>query len=299
MPAHARRPREPDPEAAPDARSGRPERPEPAASCPSCCRSHRRCSPRAAVRPTRSTTGWCNRRPTAGASKSLSAVAAARVWTRTGRDITAKVPGVAAIAELGVECVLDGELVTGAGLPTDFYPLAGMLSARRRSQRLTFVAFDVLRLNGRSLLDYDLTSRREVLDCLVRLADGALTAVKVFPGVGTRRRLNRLRATQHGGCRRETPHFAVPAGPSHGRLAQGEMRGLAYRSRRATHQNVAADRPHGGYGMGGIGGGQVRMNLFHSPRFVPSGMTPNSTSMSRRSTGVKPWPSCTLLWLAP
>ncbi len=104
------------------------------------------------------------------------------VWTRTGRDITAKVPEVAAIAELGVECVLDGELVTGAGLPADFYPLAGLLSARRRSQPLTFVAFDVLRLNGRSLLDYDLASRREVLDCLVRLSDGALTAVHVFPG---------------------------------------------------------------------------------------------------------------------
>ena len=104
------------------------------------------------------------------------------VWTRTGRDITAKVPEVAAFAELGVECVLDGELVTGAGLPTDFYPLASLLAARRRSQRLTFVAFDVLRLNGRSLIDYNLASRREVLDCLVRLSDGALTAVRVFPG---------------------------------------------------------------------------------------------------------------------
>ena len=104
------------------------------------------------------------------------------VWTRTGRDITAKVPEVAALAALGVECVLDGELVTGAGLPTDFYPLAGILSARHRSQRLTFVAFDVLRLNGRSLLDYELASRREVLDCLVRLSNAALTAVRAFPG---------------------------------------------------------------------------------------------------------------------
>lgn len=105
-----------------------------------------------------------------------------RVWTRTGRDITAKVPEVAALAELAVECVLDGELVTGAGLPTDFYPLAGVLSARRRSQPLTFVAFDLLRLDGRSLLDYDLASRRDVLDCIVRLSDGALTAVHTFPG---------------------------------------------------------------------------------------------------------------------
>ena len=40
---------------------------------------------------------------------------------------------------------------------------------------MTFVAFDILALNGRDLLDYVLTSRREVLDCLVRLSDGALT----------------------------------------------------------------------------------------------------------------------------
>lgn len=104
------------------------------------------------------------------------------VWTRTGRDITAKVPELTALAELGVECVLDGELVAGAGLPVDFYPLAGLISARRRGAPVTFVAFDVLRLNGRSLLDYDLASRREVLECLVRLSDGALTAVTGFSG---------------------------------------------------------------------------------------------------------------------
>jgi len=101
------------------------------------------------------------------------------VWTRRGTDITDKVPEVAA---LGVDCVLDGELVSGAGLPADFYPLAGLMSARRRRSAVTFVAFDVLRLDGRSLLDYDLASRREVLECLVRLSDGALTAVATFDG---------------------------------------------------------------------------------------------------------------------
>lgn len=104
------------------------------------------------------------------------------VWTRTGRDITAKLPELTALTESGVDCVLDGELIAGAGLPADFYPLAGLMAARRRHQRLTFVAFDVLHLNGRSLLDYDLASRRKVLDCLVRLSDGALTAVNTFAG---------------------------------------------------------------------------------------------------------------------
>ncbi|MGI9028962.1 MAG: hypothetical protein ACR2HP_03115 [Ilumatobacteraceae bacterium] len=101
------------------------------------------------------------------------------VWTRTGRDITVKVPELQPVAALGAECLLDGQLVAGAGLPVDSYPLAGLMSARRRGTPLTFVAFDVLYLNGRSLLDYDLASRREVLDCLVRLSDGALTGAHV------------------------------------------------------------------------------------------------------------------------
>lgn len=105
-----------------------------------------------------------------------------RVWTRQGRDITSKVPELAAIAEVGVECVLDGEVVTGAGLPADFYPLAGLISSRRRSSMLTFVAFDILRLNGRSLLDYEHAARRRLLERLVRLSDGALTSVATFDG---------------------------------------------------------------------------------------------------------------------
>ena len=56
------------------------------------------------------------------------------------------------------------------------------MSARRRSTTVSFVAFDVLRLNGRSLVDYELQSRRDILDCLMRLAEGSLTAVNTFPG---------------------------------------------------------------------------------------------------------------------
>ena len=47
---------------------------------------------------------------------------------------------------------------------------------------LTFVAFDILRLNGRSLLDYEHTGRRRLLERLVRLSDGALTSVATFDG---------------------------------------------------------------------------------------------------------------------
>jgi len=46
---------------------------------------------------------------------------------------------------------------------------------------LTFVAFDILRLNGRSL-DYEHAARRRLLERLVRLSDGALTSVATFDG---------------------------------------------------------------------------------------------------------------------
>jgi ATP-dependent DNA ligase len=64
----------------------------------------------------------------------------------------------------------------------DFYGVAGLVSPRRRRTPLTFAAFDVLAVSGNSLLDHDQISRREVLDCLVRLSDGALTAVRQVPG---------------------------------------------------------------------------------------------------------------------
>ena len=42
-------------------------------------------------------------------------------------DITAKVAEVRRSPSWAWECVLDGELVIGAGLPSDFYSLAGLL----------------------------------------------------------------------------------------------------------------------------------------------------------------------------
>lgn len=106
------------------------------------------------ARPAGSLDGWVVE-PKADGWRAQVAVHDGRcaVWTRIGRDISAKVRELAALAELTADCVLDGELVAGAGLPVDFYPLAGLVSARRRSSPVTFVAFDVLRLDGRSLLD--------------------------------------------------------------------------------------------------------------------------------------------------
>ena len=70
------------------------------------------------------------------------------VRTRTGRDVTGRVPEVAPLADvLGRRCVLDGELVAGAGLPQDFYAFGGRMARRGNNLSgavpITFVAFDV------------------------------------------------------------------------------------------------------------------------------------------------------------
>jgi bifunctional non-homologous end joining protein LigD len=112
--------------------------------------------------------------------------AAATVRTRRGRAVHTAIPEVTALAELGVDVVLDGEIIVGDGRPADFYRLAGALSARRPAagSPVSFVAFDVLRLDGIDLLDRPQHERRRLLDHLAGLVDGdALPVVPTFPGV--------------------------------------------------------------------------------------------------------------------
>ena len=45
---------------------------------------------------------------------------------------------------LGCELVLDGEIISAAGRPGEFYNLAGTMASRRRHDALAFVAFDVV-----------------------------------------------------------------------------------------------------------------------------------------------------------
>lgn len=104
-----------------------------------------------------------------------------QVRTRRGRNITDRVPELEALSRVGPEMILDGELITGAGRPTDFYALAGAV-ASRRSTGVTFVAFDLLWLDGCSLLEHPYDDRRTLLERLGVLADGALHVVPAFPG---------------------------------------------------------------------------------------------------------------------
>lgn len=99
-----------------------------------------------------------------------------RLVTRTGRYIERAVPelAAAAVALDGRQAVLDGELIAGDGLPPSFYRLGGRMGASgavaiergRRSTPVTFVAFDLLWLDGRLLLRDSYRERRAALDAL-------------------------------------------------------------------------------------------------------------------------------------
>jgi len=62
-----------------------------------------------------------------------------RVWTRTGHELTARLPELAPLVECcgGASVVLDGELVAGQGRGADFYGLLPRVAARRRNEPLT------------------------------------------------------------------------------------------------------------------------------------------------------------------
>jgi bifunctional non-homologous end joining protein LigD len=105
------------------------------------------------------------------------------VRTRRGRNITDRLPELASLCDIGVDLVLDGELIAGAGRPEDFYGLAGAVVARRRLVPLTFVAFDLLHCQGSTLLDRPLHDRRRLLEHVAQLADGVLHIVPTYPGL--------------------------------------------------------------------------------------------------------------------
>jgi bifunctional non-homologous end joining protein LigD len=79
------------------------------------------------------------------------------VRTRRGRNITDQLPELASLCDIGADLVLDGAVVSRSG-----------------AERLTFVAFDLLRCQGFELLDRPLHERRRLLEHVAGLADGVL-----------------------------------------------------------------------------------------------------------------------------
>lgn len=111
-----------------------------------------------------------------------------RAWTRHGNDITARFPELQALsAAVTSPAVLDGEL---CALDDEGYPRFDWIM--RRSCPTTLVAFDVLRIGRRNVIDLTLRERRTLLADVIR-ADSphVLRSRPVADGIGLYRECER------------------------------------------------------------------------------------------------------------
>lgn len=83
-----------------------------------------------------------------------------RLTTRNGNDVTAHYPGLAGLAGLGRGAVLDGEVVGFLDGRQTFAALGD------RTDPVTFMAFDLLELDGYELVGQPLSMRRQLLEAL-------------------------------------------------------------------------------------------------------------------------------------
>ncbi|MET0455841.1 MAG: ATP-dependent DNA ligase [Mycobacterium sp.] len=101
--------------------------------------------------------------------------------SRSGRDVTGEYPQLKALAAdlADHHVVLDGEAVA---LDDSGVPSFGQMQNRARSTRVEFWAFDVLHLDGRSLLRAKYSDRRRILEALA--GGGGLIVPDQLPGDG-------------------------------------------------------------------------------------------------------------------
>jgi ATP-dependent DNA ligase len=110
-----------------------------------------------------------------------------RVWSKQGRDLTARFPDVvaAARAQLPAGAVVDGEVVIWSGDRLDFALLqqrmvtsTGRIAALASAYPASYVAFDVLAVGGDDLRRAPLSRRRAALE---RLAAGWKPPMQLSP----------------------------------------------------------------------------------------------------------------------
>jgi DNA ligase D-like protein (predicted ligase)/DNA ligase D-like protein (predicted polymerase)/DNA ligase D-like protein (predicted 3'-phosphoesterase) len=104
-----------------------------------------------------------------------------RLRSRSGRDITKEFPQLDSLAaDLGDhQAVLDGEVVA---LDASGVPSFSAMQNRARATRIEFWAFDLLYLDGRSLLRARYRDRRQLLETLA--AGSSLIVPALLPGDG-------------------------------------------------------------------------------------------------------------------
>jgi bifunctional non-homologous end joining protein LigD len=93
-----------------------------------------------------------------------------RLQSRSGRDVTKEYPQLESLANTlrGHDVILDGEVVAldSAGVPS-----FGEMQNRVKASRIEYWAFDILRLDGRSLLQVKYRDRRRLLEALAAATD--------------------------------------------------------------------------------------------------------------------------------
>ena len=114
-----------------------------------------------------------------------------RLVSRTGKDITATYPEVAGLGRAvgHKQALLDGEIVALSGGRPDFEALQPRMhvSSSAQAARLaeqtpvSYLAFDVLQLDGRPLAGLSYAERREILEDIMP-AGGGWQAPPAFPG---------------------------------------------------------------------------------------------------------------------
>ena len=177
----------------------------------------------------------------------------ARVYTRNGNDAETYFPKLLTKAtwiEAG-EAIVDGEVVAIGedGMP-DFSLLQELTTAQ--SGRLVYQAFDLLHLDGRSLLGVPLESRKALLKSVLRPADTRVRYADHVVGEG----LAFLAAARGAGPRghhREAPALPVRAGQALAVVAEDQ--GPAGAGARRRRLDAGRGR---GEGPGGARGGLLR-----------------------------------------
>ncbi|MGH3245879.1 MAG: non-homologous end-joining DNA ligase [Trebonia sp.] len=114
-----------------------------------------------------------------------------RLVSRTGRDITATYPEVTRLghAIARKQVLLDGEIVAFSGGRPDFEALQPRMHVSSPAQAVrlaeqtpvTFLAFDVLQLDGRPLTAFPYAERRKILESVIPNGSGWLSP-PTFPG---------------------------------------------------------------------------------------------------------------------
>ncbi len=97
-----------------------------------------------------------------------------RVWSRNENDVTMSFPELGGLSTQRHDMLLDGEVVAFAGGAPTFAALADRMHVRSaskaqalsRSNPVTLIAFDVLRIDGRDLTGDPLSARRAALESL-------------------------------------------------------------------------------------------------------------------------------------